>query len=393
MANWRELFPTKLTFLIFLLYMSLFIGQGIFVTASQESNNSYSYNTVTVVLLTEILKLIVSTCLYCRENNLRSLVHDVHKDRKVLALYMVPAFLYCLYNNLAFVNLATFDPTTYYLLLQLRVVVTGVLFQIIFKKYLSQRQWISLILLTLGCMLKQVDLNSFYSDANDDSEAAALQQAGAGGGATVAATKTIGKNMTGFDFSISAVFILAQTICSCLAGVYNEYLLKDKGAEVNIFVQNVFMYLDSIVCNAGILLLRGELLDAFSAKNIGSIMRFSVIIIIVNNAAIGIVTSFFLKYMNSILKTFASALELLFTAVLCYFLFAIPIYINTALAIAVVSYAIYLYTQSPVVNLGKVRPLANLSEVTTTDPKTKEREDDRRLLDEQGDTDLEMDIV
>jgi len=86
MTNWRELFPTKLTFLIFLLYMSLFIGQGmfnyiytvilinklqhfagIFVTASQESNNSYSYNTVTVVLLTEILKLIVSTCLYCRE--------------------------------------------------------------------------------------------------------------------------------------------------------------------------------------------------------------------------------------------------------------------------------------------------------------------------------------
>lgn len=396
MTNWRELFPTKLTFLIFLLYMSLFIGQGIFVTASQESNNSYSYNTVTVVLLTEILKLIVSTCLYCRENNLPSLVRDVRKDRHVLALYMVPAFLYCLYNNLAFVNLATFDPTTYYLLLQLRVVVTGVLFQIIFKKYLSQRQWISLILLTLGCMLKQVDLNKFYSDANDDSEAAALQ---AGVGAVEKATeglqneaKAIGKNMTGFDFSISAVFILAQTICSCLAGVYNEYLLKDKGAEVNIFVQNVFMYLDSIVCNAAILLLRGELLDAFSAHNLGSIMRFSVIIIIVNNAAIGIVTSFFLKYMNSILKTFASALELLFTAVLCYFLFAIPIYINTALAIAVVSYAIYLYTQSPVVNLGKVRPLASLSEVTTN-PKAKEKEDDRRLLDETGDTDLEMDIV
>lgn len=323
-------------------------------------------------------------------------MHDVHKDRQVLALYMVPAFLYCLYNNLAFVNLATFDPTTYYLLLQLRVVVTGVLFQIIFKKYLSRRQWISLIMLTLGCMLKQVDLNSFYSDANDDSEAAVLQQAGAGAGAApeqLAAAKTIGKNMTGFDFSISAVFILAQTICSCLAGVYNEYLLKDKGAEVNIFVQNVFMYLDSIVCNAGILLLRGELLDAFSVHNLGSIMRFSVIIIIVNNAAIGIVTSFFLKYMNSILKTFASALELLFTAVLCYFLFAIPIYVNTALAIAVVSYAIYLYTQSPVVNLGKVRPLATLSDATTTNPKSKEKEYDRRLLDEQGDTDLEMDIV
>ncbi|EDW54330.1 UDP-galactose transporter senju [Drosophila sechellia] len=385
-TNWRELFPTKLTFVIFLLYMSLFIGQGIFVTASQESNNSYGYNTVTVVLLTEVFKLIVSTCLYCRDNNLRSLVRDVQKDRNVLGLYMVPAFLYCLYNNLAFVNLATFDPTTYYLLLQLRVVVTGILFQIIFKKYLSQRQWISLILLTLGCMMKQVDFGSFYSDANDDSESAAIQQQLQSHNKTTAAgTHAHGKNMSGFDFSLSAVFILAQTICSCLAGVYNEYLLKDKGADVNIFVQNVFMYLDSIVCNAVILLLRGELIDAFSPQNLGSIMRFSVLIIIVNNAAIGIVTSFFLKYMNSILKTFASALELLFTAVLCYFLFSIPIYMNTALAIAVVSYAIYLYTQSPVVNMGKVRPLSTLSDATTKST------DKRKLLDEEAaESDLDM---
>ncbi|XP_030384051.1 UDP-galactose transporter senju [Scaptodrosophila lebanonensis] len=390
-SNWRELFPTKLTFIIFLLYMSLFIGQGIFVTASQESNNSYSYNTVTVVLLTEVFKLIVSTCLYCRENNLKSLVRDVHKDRNVLALYMVPAFLYCLYNNLAFVNLATFDPTTYYLLLQLRVVVTGILFQIIFKKYLSQRQWVSLILLTCGCMLKQLNFSSFYSDANDDSEAAAIQAGNLEptNSSLTQQNQVQGKNMSGFDFSLSAVFILAQTFCSCLAGVYNEYLLKDKGANVNIFVQNVFMYLDSIVCNAIILLIRGELLDAFSAKNMDSIMRFSVLIIIINNAAIGIVTSFFLKYMNSILKTFASALELLFTAVLCYFLFAIPIYINTALAIAVVSYAIYLYTQSPVINLGKVRPLTSISSATAAATPY----DKRKLLGEDADSDLDMNIV
>lgn len=48
----------------------------------------------------------------------------------VMLKYFVPAFLYCLYNNLAFVNLSAFDPTTYYLMLQLRVVVTGVLFQV-----------------------------------------------------------------------------------------------------------------------------------------------------------------------------------------------------------------------------------------------------------------------
>ncbi|XP_073826640.1 UDP-galactose transporter senju-like [Musca autumnalis] len=192
--------------------------------------------------------------------------------------------------------------------------------------------------------------------------------------------------MNGFDFSLSALLILAQTIFSCLAGVYNEYLLKNKGSEVNIFVQNVFMYLDSIVCNVVILLLQGELFSAFTSESLQAIFRFKVIIIIINNAAIGIVTSFFLKYMNSILKTFASALELMFTAVLCYFLFAIPIYINTALAIAVVSFAIYLYSQSPIVNLGRVRPLTSVSDIQSS-------HDKRKLLDEDGDTDLEMDMV
>lgn len=48
----------------------------------------------------------------------------------VLLYYMVPSALYCLYNNLAFVNLASYDPTTYFLLLQFRVVLTGVIFQV-----------------------------------------------------------------------------------------------------------------------------------------------------------------------------------------------------------------------------------------------------------------------
>lgn len=162
------------------------------------------------------------------------------------------------------------------------------------------------------------------------------------------------KSTGGFSLmSINAVFILVQTVCSCLAGVYNEYILKNQGADVNIYIQNVFMYLDSIVCNVMLLLLQGDFSDVFTSASLKSIFRLNVILIMINNAAIGIITSFFLKYMNSILKTFASALELMFTAVLCYILFAIPIYVNTVLAIGVVSFSIYLYSQSPVINTTK----------------------------------------
>lgn len=82
---WKELFPSKLSFVIFVVYILLFVNQGksqffrinflnfpsvfsgILVTASQKSDNQYEYNIVTVVLLTEVLKLVISSALYCRE--------------------------------------------------------------------------------------------------------------------------------------------------------------------------------------------------------------------------------------------------------------------------------------------------------------------------------------
>uniref|UniRef100_A0A1Y1M4E7 Sugar phosphate transporter domain-containing protein n=1 Tax=Photinus pyralis TaxID=7054 RepID=A0A1Y1M4E7_PHOPY len=340
--NWSELFPTPFSAFIFVLYIALFVNQGILVTASQKEGSKYEYDIVTVVLLTEFLKLLTSIILYCREHTFSSLVQDSIKSRKVLYLYFVPAFLYCLYNNLAFVNLATFDPTTYYLLLQFRVVATAVLFQVIFKKQLSRKQWLSLILLTTGCMLK--GWNFTVQDQSDTKDK------------NVAHTKS-----TSITLDINAILIFVQLMCSCLAGVYNEYLLKKPGADTHIFIQNVFMYLDSILCNVFLLILQGNL-SSFSIESMGKIFHYKVILIMINNTAAGIVTSFFLKNMNSILKTFAAALELIFTAVLSYVLFSIPIYLNTILAISVVLFSIYLYSQNPVSN----------TKTTKTSPEEKE---------------------
>lgn len=196
-------------------------------------------------------------------------------------------------------------------------------------------------------MIKQIDFST--DNAGDGNHAAATSNVSN----AIVANRNGGlstKNTTGLDLSIDAVFILIQLVCSCLAGVYNEYILKGTGAHVNIYIQNVYMYLASIVCNVALLILQGDLLSAFNIESLKFVFTFKVIIIMINNAAIGIITSFFLKYLNSILKTFASALELLFTAILCYLLFQIPVYLNTILSIAVVSFSIYLYSLCPVVN-------------------------------------------
>ncbi|XP_017875148.1 UDP-galactose transporter senju-like [Ceratina calcarata] len=138
--NWGELFPGRWSPVIFISYMTLFVSQGIIVTWSQRDGH-YEYNIVLVVLMTEVLKLIASVILYCKDYTFVSLYQEIIKNKTVLFLYMIPSFLYCLYNNLAFINLAAFDPTTYYVLLQFRVVMTGIIFQVVFNKKLSLKQW------------------------------------------------------------------------------------------------------------------------------------------------------------------------------------------------------------------------------------------------------------
>lgn len=334
--RWEALFPTTYSFIIFIVYMALFINQGITVTASQRADSSYSYNTVTVVLLTEVTKLIASILIYLKDNSICKLIGDVKLHAYILVLYMVPALLYCLYNNLAFVNLAAFDPTTYFMLLQLRVVVTGIVFQVIFKKQLSRRQWVSLIILTVGCVIKQLSTSK-----KKLSDVATEPTTG---------LATVLSNLS----SVYTLLLLVQIFCSCLAGVYNEKLLKDTGVEVPIMMQNIFMYIDSILCGGVVLAIRGELTSAFTPFALSQVWRPSVVVIIVNNAAVGIVTSLFLKNLNSILKTFASALELVFIAILSWMIFSIPIDMWTVMAIALVTYATFMYAQNPVVNRGRL---------------------------------------
>lgn len=139
-----------------------------------------------------------------------------------------------------------------------------------------------------------------------------------------------------------------QMSCSCLAGVYNEYLLKRESPSANIFIQNVFMYLNSIVCNMVMVMLHEPLGKTFSSESLSAVLVPSVMILMLNNAGGGITTSFFLRNLNSIMKTFTGAIELTLSALLCYILFGIPIYLNTVVSIAIVSYATILYSSNPV---------------------------------------------
>ena len=201
--------------------------------------------------------------------------------------------------------------------MQFRVVVTGVLYQLVFKKKLTFMQWVSLIVLTLGCIVQRLQEND------------------------------IGK--VTLDVNIYLVLILVQILCSCFSGVYTERLLK--GRDAPVMVQNSFLYFNSILCNLVLLTYNGHLFTFLTWEdNMKHVCTFKVIYIIINTTFIGIVVSLFLRYLNSILKSFASALEIVFTAVLALIFFGVPIGISTWASIILIFIATYLYSANPVEN-------------------------------------------
>lgn len=125
------------------------------LTAASKTNGEYAYDFATVPLLAELLKALISAAL---------LKHDLRSGKRpkmtmsprVAALYIVPAVIYLVHNNIQFFTLRYLDPATYQVLGNLKIVSTGVLFRFALGRQLTRLQWIALLLLTLGATTSQV---------------------------------------------------------------------------------------------------------------------------------------------------------------------------------------------------------------------------------------------
>mmetsp|Transcript_44535 Transcript_44535/g.144620 ORF Transcript_44535/g.144620 Transcript_44535/m.144620 type:complete len:299 (+) Transcript_44535:570-1466(+) len=229
----------------------------------------------------------------------------------------MPALLYCGYNNLVYANLAVLDPGTYNVLLQLRLVLTGLLYQALFARRLNRHQWLALVAITLGCVVKEADKLS----------------AGGGKGPLRA--------------SLGAwMLLLVQMLCSVLAGLYNELLLKDR-AGVPTHLQNAYMYASSVLCNLLVLLFEGRLGEAVARDNLSALCTPTLLAVVAIMSSVGVVTGFFLRHLDSVLKAVASALEVVLSMLLSSLLFAVPLTPQAAGAALLVGVGVALYARPP----------------------------------------------
>eukprot|EP01059_Diplonema_ambulator_P003870 TRINITY_DN1356_c0_g3_i1.p1 TRINITY_DN1356_c0_g3~~TRINITY_DN1356_c0_g3_i1.p1 ORF type:complete len:364 (+),score=74.25 TRINITY_DN1356_c0_g3_i1:103-1092(+) len=305
---------------IFLSYMGLWSALRLLTYGSKQDPDFKGYNETSLLLFVCIAKLCMAVAMFLRsDGGWKELVEGVKGNGGLFARYFLPAASYVVYDNLTFVNLTYTDPVTYVILMQMRLAVTGLMWSMMFGKRLNRNQWIAIAILTAACFLqKGPDIYSMN-------------------------TNMLSLSLIGF-----------QIIAGVFSSVFNEILLKEKGsAGVNL--QNIFMYTHSIMCNFFWLLIcpsstvcKGNLATAMTYENLSTIFHPKVLPIGVILATIGIVTSLFIKHLDSVRKTIASAIEIFVDAFLSWLIFSIPLTQNTIGAVVLASSGVIVFSR-PVV--------------------------------------------
>lgn len=279
-----------------------------FIAVRYSRSHHDSYDSAFLVLLIEVTKLTVSCVLKYLEDG-EVLVHTIFVSRKRRSIwrrsliYAVPSLLYAVYNNLTFHNLSLFDAGTYQVFMQTRILFTGMLFTVLLKQPLTLRKWLSLVVLMIGVAAKYFSVSSIVLDGN-------------------------------------VWVMISQAFLSSLAGVYNEYAFK-KHSQLSIHHQNFFMYLFAIVFNVGI----GLLVNPTYYMNLdpATLLRPIFIPIVLLGAATGLSAAFILKFINVIVKAFASAVEVLLTAVVAAIVLGEALGLQDLVATVLVMTSVYMY--------------------------------------------------
>lgn len=316
-------------------------SQNLLITWSKRAGG-YEYNYVSVTMLSELLKLVMSLVMLYREqqhlresrdlehgkddnsesvnDSLSSTSVSVRKVDYTFELsyrgflerlpFALPAALYFLKNNLVFYGLLLTDPVQFQLLGNMKILTTTLLFRLIMKKPLTDLAYVSLLLLTIGLTVTQL---------KSDSHAA-----------------------------ITAHAILTQTVIatvSALAAIVTEYLMKSnpRRQSESLHIQNIWLYLYGILFN--LLALLGEDYDALWRDGFFYGYSWATVFIIFNNAWSGIAVSAIMKYANNLVKLFVFAASLIVTTVLSALLFQFEPSIQFLLGSSIVFISIYLYNR------------------------------------------------
>jgi UDP-sugar transporter A1/2/3 len=272
------------------------------------------------VLVTELIKLPLSTALLCYE--MRSISAAVGQLWNDIALQpfdtlkiSIPALLYTIQNNALFVAVGNLEAAVFQVTYQLKTLTTAVLTVVLLGRRQQAHQWFALVLLTAGAAMVQ-EPKKVKPAANPD-------------GATSASTLMVGLAAT----------ILA-CVCSSVASVYLEKILTE--SKPSIWVRNAQLCLFTIP----VAFLGTRMAEDEHIKEDGTPLHgFDTVVwaAIFTNALGGMLVATVMKFAGNILRNFAQASAIIVGGLGSWLFFGFQITMPFVGGVGLVILSIFIY--------------------------------------------------
>lgn len=288
-----------------------------------RSTGGVEYIAATAVVMAELLKTAVAAAMMYREYGsefgakFRERVFGSVRD---FSRMVVPSSLYVLQNNLQYVAISNLEAAHYQIGCQLKILTTAIFSVVLLRRQLSKLQWVALLVLMPGISLVQLSkLESMPSDGNS----AATHGAG---------TINIFKG---------TVAVVSACVCSGLAGVYFEKVLK--GTVASIWERNI--QLGSIGVVSGLIAVLLSPGAAARVRDEGFFTGYNIIVwtVVCLQAFGGLITAVVVKYADNIIKSFATSFAIILSCIIMWLFMDFHPSLKFAVGVVLVNIAVYLY--------------------------------------------------
>ena len=292
------------------------------------------YLASTAVVCAEALKLVACCAVLFLEHecNVRlwvtALYGHVAGDGHTMMLLAVPSMLYTFQNNLQYVAISHLETATYQVNSQLKILTTGVFSVVLLHRQLTPQQWASMVLLTVGVALVQLNPEEARGPPSGN-------PVGAG-----EAPQPGAQYYQHGDTALGLFAVLAACSLSGLAGVYFESILK--GSEVSVWMRNIQLGLfGALIGLVGVVVK-----DGAAIAEHGFFYGYTWItwLAIANQALGGLLVALVVKYADNILKGYATSLSIIMSSVLSIWLFDFELSWLFGIGTALVISAVYMYS-------------------------------------------------
>jgi len=271
----------------------------------------------------EVVKLVL--CVFwivvVDKRPLSSIYEFLRDDHRNSLLLGIPATAYSFQMSMEYVALANLDAAVFSVLVQCKLLTTATFSAVILRKRLKYIQIISLVLLTAGVML--INVNKMQEDKNGETEDGLVA------------------NNTG------VIATLAIAVSSGFAGVYTEKVIKAQRKK-SVAAQNyslAYMQVQLALVSLVILGIYAVAKDHKAILENGLWHNFTTgaFVSVFNSAIGGLVVAAVLKYADAVLKGYATAISVVMTGILSMFLFGTKLNALYFMGIVNVVCAVILY--------------------------------------------------